>query len=352
MFRCLEAVRDSVEYLSIDSSRQSGNFDSVVRSIVCTPLSILEGLGLKGFHLPTKLMPESEHLNCRFLRLDRMTITSALWLLSACPRLQEMGICVENSGRHVEDFDTDVVELSCLRECAIEAKGGNFEKLLMAMRAPKLHTLKCQVQFGDQFATQQVHQQDYQQFSTTLRSFASTSGYTLQALSLTNLPLYFFPEILAGFPSLRSFQYLEHDYDGYLESSSALRLLRTMNAKRLCPHLEELVRHGSYSVEDMMELEQFILERSTPNIHNALCPIRRLRLGDDNSHPHGYPVLSTEELRTCAEVQKRIAELVDEIVIGKLALHKSTLKWVPSTGGGDWLQTWECVFQYHCRSVF
>ncbi|KZO92719.1 hypothetical protein CALVIDRAFT_567199 [Calocera viscosa TUFC12733] len=114
-----------------------------------------------------------------------------------------------------------------------------------------------------------------------------------------------------------------------------------MTAQRLCPHLEELVRHGSYSVEEMMALEQFILQRNTPNTDNALSRIRRLRLGDDNSHPHGYPVLNTEELRTCAEVQKRIAELVDEIVIGKLALHKSTLKWVPSTGGGDWLQAWD-----------
>ncbi|KZO92720.1 hypothetical protein CALVIDRAFT_301773 [Calocera viscosa TUFC12733] len=203
-FRCLEAVRDRAEYLSIDSSHQSGDFYSFVRSIICTPLSILEGLRLEGFHLPTKLMPESEYLNCRFLRLDWMTTTSALRLLSACPRLQEMVICVENSGRHLEDVHISVVELPSLRECSIKGKGGDFERLLIAIRAPTLHTLKCQARIWAETSSKENRRQDYEQISTTLRSFASTSGYSLQALSLTNLPLRFFPEILAVFPSLRS----------------------------------------------------------------------------------------------------------------------------------------------------
>ncbi|KZO92723.1 hypothetical protein CALVIDRAFT_540799 [Calocera viscosa TUFC12733] len=335
MLRCLEAVRDTVEYLSLGSNYQSENFDTFARSIVCASASNLHGLRLNGFHLPTKLVPKSEYLNCRFLSLDRMTATSALMLLSACPRLQHL-VFRASSQQLFQEFDLDVVELPCLRECFLLGKGIDFSRLLPAIRAPQLHTLKCQLKLWTRQIEDEERRQEYQQLSRTLTSFASSSGCSLHALSLTHIPLDFLPETLAALPSLKSFQYVEDDYYG--ESYSTL--LPEMTARVLCPQLEEIIRHGYCSVKNMMKLERFIRERNTHNTENSLSPIRRLRLSYDELQG-GPPLFHLPDERRSAKLQKGLAQLLDEIVIGKVGLDKSTMDWVPSSGGGNWLQTWD-----------
>ncbi|KZT53953.1 hypothetical protein CALCODRAFT_500501 [Calocera cornea HHB12733] len=43
----------------------------------------------------------------------------------------------------------------------------------------------------------------------------------------------------------------------------------------------------------------------------------------------------------CAEAQKRLANLVDELVIGNVMLRKSTMEWEPTSNGENWIQTWD-----------
>ncbi|KZT53958.1 hypothetical protein CALCODRAFT_485961 [Calocera cornea HHB12733] len=48
-----------------------------------------------------------------------------------------------------------------------------------------------------------------------------------------------------------------------------------------------------------------------------------------------------DELDVLARAQRALAELVDVLVIGNVVLDKETMEWFPTTGGGDWLQTWD-----------
>ncbi|KZT53956.1 hypothetical protein CALCODRAFT_33145 [Calocera cornea HHB12733] len=339
--RCLRAVQDTVEYIVMT---RHGNtpFDFFLQPTLCRPSSKLEGLSLCGVTLPTRLTPGTDDLHCRFLSLDNVYLPHAINLLAACPRIEEF-VLRPQALRGWIGPSAEELRLPNLRKCSLTATGEEIEQFFTRIRVPRLHTLKCQVVWSRPGRGHEMRQprpselrQEHERLSTAIAQLEAVSDCVLQALSLKGLPLEFYPTILEALPSLKSLQYHVDDDHGDMDKT----LLQQMSACKLCPMLEEVVRHGECHPQGLRHWCIFLSGRleGEKSQSSAVSRIERLRLPHKWHPRHFIPALGQQKF--CADVQKSLAGLVDVLVIGNVVLHKETMEWFPTTGSTDWLQTW------------
>ncbi|KZO92715.1 hypothetical protein CALVIDRAFT_301598 [Calocera viscosa TUFC12733] len=286
---------------------------------------LLQDLKLGGVSLPSTLTTPYIRLpNIRRLRLWRLgptTVVAFMNVLQACSgSLEELDI---EYGYNMETCPSPpALSLPRLHHLALNAGLPLMSQFLPTIRAPSL--LSVNLIFSG-------HQTITDQLSAVLSSFIRSSQIKLRIVSLVDAPRDIWKQIAEVVPNVCSIHYGRDDGRGPQNPIHDAHELE--NEVLQFAELEELVEHGHHTISSHRNLLSFVRNRkSLRNTGVSVKTIRRMAMYGN------MPSMGTvDELKGLAELQKELADEVDEFVIGNLKWHKTMKQWMPFEGGGDWL---------------
>ncbi|KZO92684.1 hypothetical protein CALVIDRAFT_540764 [Calocera viscosa TUFC12733] len=329
----LALAQHTVRWLKITRRRKHSNPAELVRGINGSDILSkewprLRHLVLDGISLPRD--PASPYLLLSDLRtLDlslaglAVDIVCLIPVLSLCnPTLERLTIRFGYASQRLVSLDYIIYPR--LRRLELSGGQGNIIQLLERIRAPSLTALYIGNLLGESQRLAVINS-----VGSALISLLQASGCAVRLLSLTEVSGAIW-RAFAGTSAAITVHSIRYGSwgTGLQADDDAIEL---ENGLLQFPNLEELCENRQHTVQSLRNLLSCVKVRKRLHGNGVMMkPIRRLAMR--------APFEETARgLKTEADIQMQLGQLVDEMVVGDLQWHRATNQWLSYQGGGDWL---------------